>query len=402
MVGTARNMRGDNIEAFVVQSTDHRVSVPTNWARAMCAECLEECFQGKNWHSISSDMSPNLEQILERSGADYLLFLLNDQVILNPSALRGMLEALNNQKGYGAIGPVSLQAINPAQKGGPSKLFHNRRNYYRIAEEFLIKEGNAVRLSERLDSFCILCSRTVLKSLSPNTPVTELGSALASQNVPLLVACGAFVYRFADMYDHEREDLIALVPENAKTILDIGCSRGAMGKRIKGLRECRITGIETDPVLAAGARECLDEVIPGSIENTVPMGPFDCIVCGDVLEHLADPWGTLKDLKSILSRDGVIVASVPNVQHWSIVKDLLEGNWEYIPAGLLCSGHLRFFTRGSLVRMFREAGFLRNELFAQMETPSQEGETFIKRVSGLAGISVEDMKTLAFRIRAGN
>ena len=45
---------------------------------------------------------------------------------------------------------------------------------------------------------------------------------------------------------------------------------------------------------------------------------------------------------------GRLVLSVPNVGHWAVVEDLLAGRWDYLPIGLLCYTHYRFFTRRTL------------------------------------------------------
>ncbi|HEX9719224.1 MAG TPA: hypothetical protein VGA59_05790, partial [Ramlibacter sp.] len=48
---------------------------------------------------------------------------------------------------------------------------------------------------------------------------------------------------------------------------------------------------------------------------------------------------------------------VPNVGHWSVVRDLALGRFDYGPVGILCGTHLRFFTARSLERLLGEAGF---------------------------------------------
>src|SRR5262249_55774355 len=54
---------------------------------------------------------------------------------------------------------------------------------------------------------------------------------------------------------------------------------------------------------------------------------------------------------------GVLVASIPNVRHHTVVRNLLDGNWTYEPAGLLDRDHLRFFTRREIEKLFFRAGF---------------------------------------------
>ena len=54
----------------------------------------------------------------------------------------------------------------------------------------------------------------------------------------------------------------------------------------------------------------------------------------------------------LLTDDGYIVASVPNVQNGDVVWRLLRGRWDYRERGILDRGHLRFFTLDSIRGMF--------------------------------------------------
>ncbi|MFO1186414.1 MAG: methyltransferase domain-containing protein [Alphaproteobacteria bacterium] len=86
-------------------------------------------------------------------------------------------------------------------------------------------------------------------------------------------------------------------------------------------------------------------------------GPFDCILCLDVLEHLVDPWRVVGALHGQLAPGGVIVASIPNVQHHSVVRALMTGGWRYDPeGGLLDETHLRFFTRSTAIELMTSSG----------------------------------------------
>ncbi len=64
----------------------------------------------------------------------------------------------------------------------------------------------------------------------------------------------------------------------------------------------------------------------------------------------------LKRTAQLLTPDGCVVASIPNVGHWSVVADLLEGRWDYAAAGIHCITHLRFFTRYGLEQLMTAAG----------------------------------------------
>jgi len=164
----------------------------------------------------------------------------------------------------------------------------------------------------------------------------------------------------AGYYSYSRPEVRNLIVPGCSKVLDVGCGEGNLGKALKEERDCEVWGVEINPRVAEVASDNLDKVIVGDYEKIVedlPSGYFDCVIFADVLEHFVDPWGALKKTKRILKNGGQIVASVPNVRHWSVIKALLEGKWEYQEAGILDRTHLRFFTASSLVRMFKEIGF---------------------------------------------
>ena len=84
---------------------------------------------------------------------------------------------------------------------------------------------------------------------------------------------------------------------------------------------------------------------------------FDCILFADVLEHLVDPLSALLKVHHLLKEDGVVVASIPNVQFHGVIHKLIEGNWAYEKEGILDETHLRFFTYKEIVKLFLQAGY---------------------------------------------
>ncbi|HZQ78253.1 MAG TPA: glycosyltransferase [Acidimicrobiia bacterium] len=144
-------------------------------------------------------------------------------------------------------------------------------------------------------------------------------------------------------------------------VLDVGCATGALGKVLRA-GGSNVTGIEIDPAAANLAAERLDEVIVGDIEepgffDRFQSGTFDCVIFGDVLEHLRSPEKVLRSVARLLRPDGFAVISIPNVAHAAIRLSLLAGRFDYSATGLLDETHLRFFTRASLEDMLNRAGF---------------------------------------------
>ncbi|HXL01706.1 MAG TPA: methyltransferase domain-containing protein, partial [Candidatus Atribacteria bacterium] len=161
-------------------------------------------------------------------------------------------------------------------------------------------------------------------------------------------------------YSYSRPEIQALIPSSAKKILDIGCGAGELGKALKERQDCEVTGIEIVPEVADKAREKLDKVIVGDIEEIIddlPENYYDVVIFADVLEHLKNPWKILSQIKTRINAQGIVIISVPNVRHWSVIKDLLEGRWDYQEAGILDKTHLRFFTKKTILDMLDKTGF---------------------------------------------
>lgn len=160
-------------------------------------------------------------------------------------------------------------------------------------------------------------------------------------------------------YEHARPEVQAMVPADARHVLDVGCGAGRLGAALRAAGR-RVIGIELDPVQAARARTCLDHVLVGDVETMdLPFSPgtFDCIVCADVLEHLRNPWQFLARCRGLLTPDGALVVSIPNIQFVGVLGELAQGRFTYRAAGILDRTHLRFFTKMEFDRALQRAGF---------------------------------------------
>jgi SAM-dependent methyltransferase len=152
----------------------------------------------------------------------------------------------------------------------------------------------------------------------------------------------------ADYPDHANPDLLGRIPLTARRILDVGCGAGALGLAYKRRNPAaRYLGIEADPRAAAIAAGRLDAVAHCDVEaQPAPFDDarFDCIIYGDILEHLRDPWRVLRAHAAVLAPGGVMLVCMPNAEHWSFSDRLLRGGWDYEAQGLFDRTHLRWFT----------------------------------------------------------
>ena len=162
-------------------------------------------------------------------------------------------------------------------------------------------------------------------------------------------------------FSYAREELLQFVPSTIRTALDIGCGMGAFAESIQKLHGAEVWGIEPTPDAAEVAKQKIDKVYCGLFDDVIeqlPLHYFDCIIFNDVLEHMIYPETALNTARNYLSTNGVILCSIPNIRYFPQLMELVfKRDWKYCDQGVLDRTHLRFFTRKSMVRMFRDNDF---------------------------------------------
>ena len=165
-----------------------------------------------------------------------------------------------------------------------------------------------------------------------------------------------------DYYSQARPEVAAFVPPSIKSILDIGCGQGGFLELVKEQTGAETWGVEVVNEIAENGKSLIDKVLVGKIEEVIdliPDGYFDCISFNDVLEHLLEPKDVLKMISRKLSDNGVVIASIPNVRYFFNLREVLfYKDWHYTDSGILDSSHFRFFTQRSMIRLFKEAGYM--------------------------------------------
>jgi SAM-dependent methyltransferase len=135
-------------------------------------------------------------------------------------------------------------------------------------------------------------------------------------------------------------------------ILDAGCGSGR--NMVELARRGAVTGIElaAQSLQAARARD-LGPVLPGSLGDPLPFddGAFDLAVALDVLEHVADDRGALRELARVVAPGGRLLVTVP------------QYTWLWGEHDVLAHHHRRY-TRALLLDRAAEAGFTPERLTA--------------------------------------
>ncbi|QJW88303.1 class I SAM-dependent methyltransferase [Spirosoma taeanense] len=156
-------------------------------------------------------------------------------------------------------------------------------------------------------------------------------------------------------FNNVRRDLIAQLPKQPQQrILEVGSGGGDTLVAIKkeGLAT-EVVGVELFDMPGTNQQNpAIDQFFIRNIETDMPALPlnyFDVVLCGDVLEHLVDPWKTVRQLTAFLKSGGIIILSCPNIREISTWRKIfLQGDFGYTTSGILDKTHLRFFCRKNL------------------------------------------------------
>src|SRR6266581_49228 len=96
-----------------------------------------------------------------------------------------------------------------------------------------------------------------------------------------------------DYYTRFKVWMLPFIENGPNRILDLGCGAGRLGDRLREAGKVeQIFGVEMCPTAAEEAAQIYTRVLVGDAEHVeldFATG-FDYVVCGDILEHLKDPY----------------------------------------------------------------------------------------------------------------
>ncbi|MDA3896924.1 MAG: class I SAM-dependent methyltransferase [Desulfobacteraceae bacterium] len=330
------------------------------------------------------------------SANDDLLIITDPLIVLHKGAIEHLQNSLKN--GYAACGPVFSDSRYKDQQAKLDFSYHNISTFLEVSQLISTQSESAALLVDQLDPGCILYSNDAIRSAAKDIPVAKLNNFINGVRV---VDSGAMLHRFFNIFDSAREDLIALIPPEVSLILDVGCAKGGYGKRLKADRpDVFVAGVEMNPMMAESARQYYDDVFVCSVDSLDLPYPVDLINCGELLEHLENPWKILDSLCSMLNPKGYLVLSVPNAGHWAIVRDLIQGRFQYIPWGPQCITHIRWFTENDIVKALEDAGFSIDLIDRVQPPPTPAGNQFIQDMLDKGYGNREHLLTIEIIIRA--
>jgi 2-polyprenyl-3-methyl-5-hydroxy-6-metoxy-1,4-benzoquinol methylase len=144
------------------------------------------------------------------------------------------------------------------------------------------------------------------------------------------------------------------------SVLEIGSGRGRLGARLAA-RGIRYTGVEPTASEVEAARQThpgLDVVHASCYDVPEMVGKFDVVVSNDVIEHLYDPRALARVSRKHLINGGRIVCGTPDYgDYWRNLLIAVGNKWDAHHTALWDGGHIKFFSRATLGKIWAEEGF---------------------------------------------
>lgn len=399
---TKDKMAPGHVLIFWQNQCFENASYEQEYALKFCKNFLKESLQKNSIPFVWTEDATHETLIRENDGteAEYVLIIRDPLIIINGTVVKMMMQTIG--QGFDACGPGMNITKNKDQTASQLFAVLSTSTFEELNQFYLEQNKRETEITTAPDESCMMYSwqyfkkynKAIFKGITEDSEKNEKTARKA-------IIKNSFVFTFRSQDDISRSDLASLIPDKTMTLLDIGCSSGGLGKLLKASRpEINTEGVELNQTFAEQASRYYKKVHHCSIENFIANKYYDVVVCGDVLEHLYDPWEQLRRIHDFLNKGGCLIASVPNAGHWSFIYDQLKGKFEYIPWGITCITHIRWFTETSVKQAIHEAGFTIDLFNRQQLTPSFNGKKFIKKMTRLGYGDEQSLLTNGFIIRA--
>ena len=133
---------------------------------------------------------------------------------------------------------------------------------------------------------------------------------------------------------------------SSQKILEIGCSGGAMIKRLDkaGFKDIVGIDISRDAINLCKKKGIKNVLVMDAKKTNFSDGQFDAIISSDILEHIEDDWAALKNWNRILKNNGKLVLFVPAFKSLWSEHDAINH-------------HHRRYSKKELTTKLRKSGF---------------------------------------------
>lgn len=168
--------------------------------------------------------------------------------------------------------------------------------------------------------------------------------------------------------------LRALRDLRVRTVLDLGCGNGSFSALLQE-QGFAVKGCDASASGLACAREAHPAIdfFEQDISDPLPShyaGPYDAVVSLEVVEHLMQPRHLVTAAYRALRPGGVLILSAPYHGYWKNLALAITDNFDVHWHPLRDFGHVKFFSRRTLLPLVQEAGFTIKEFLRVGRVPA--------------------------------
>lgn len=369
--------------------------------------------------------------IISELNIDGDMLLIDEGMAITPNCLKSMKLTLDSDDHIGAVGGVSNGFAGKQNRA-------DLNSYEKTIDSALSYSGEgAKKRSLNLDASAILWKKETIKTLGEmDEKIDDKRTAMFDYCIRAILANWKLVinpeclwwdiqlgHRLEGQYlqvdklekkwgmhyfnwtpNYSLVDMIDKEKWEEFSVLEVGCDCGATLLEIENsFPNAKAYGSELNPNAVKVAMHVANVVVD-NIENQNLLFPgetFNYIIFGDVLEHLRDPQATVDYCRTLLKDNGCIIACIPNLMHVSVMRELLNGRFEYTEMGLLDRTHVHFFTYYEIINMFQKAGYEVEIVSSRGVALSEADNAFIENLLALSTATEKFMyETFQYIIRA--
>jgi GT2 family glycosyltransferase/trans-aconitate methyltransferase len=362
-----------------------------------------------------------------------ILFLNNDTVV-TPMWLNNLKTCIYSDDKIGAVASITNNCSNYQSI---SVTYIDIQDMIPFAQANNVSSSKKWEEKSRLVAFCMLVKRDVLEKtgimderFTPgNFEDDDLCMRIIESGYKMMLCNDSFIHHFgsssfnkdntkfnnllitngkkfedkwgfnSNLGSTVKFDIIQRIDEEEEkelNILEFDCGLGATILKLKYMYpNSKIYGIETNENLAKLCGKILELTTIDFEENyslrfkSEKINFFDYIILGNRLQQSKDPWKLLNEIKKFLKPGGYIIATIPNLMHHSVIKELLNGRFMYSEDSILDRRDNKFFTLTDIYKIFHECGYINPFIYHYYTDLTPDADKLLNDICSIVG---EDMK----------
>ncbi|GMN99927.1 glycosyltransferase [Parageobacillus thermoglucosidasius] len=355
------------------------------------------------------------------------ILLLNNDTIVTKNWLDNLLACLYSSDDIGAVGPVTNSA---AYYSTIPVNYTSIDEMHQFAASYNVADPNKWEERLKLIGFCMLIKREAIDKVGllderftpGNFEDDDYSVRLRKAGYRLILCKDTFIHHYGSVswkknvnayskvltenekkfkekwgtdtnsyrIDYEMIELITASKEKAIEVLHIGCGSGGTLLKLKHEYPlAQLYGIENNPFSIEEANR-FAKVTSSFEDEEIRKRKFDVILFSDSDFKLDE--SLLKFVKERLKKNGIFIAKVPNVGHYLVIQNLLNGHNPFVKHNM--------YSFSQIENLIKNAGF-KISISGLKPFISDDQQQFINQLIAVCGDAIRPMLESSYFLVSG-